>query len=184
MRTSRSIASLLWALAALALIVAGPVMIYRGIDGQQQVRDQLSAQHIQFPEAGAKGLPAGLAGYAGQKVTTGPQAKAYADMVEEHVKAATGGLTYSEVSAKYIAGGSKDPKLAQLRETAFMGESLRGSLMSAYQAWELTWLVIGLGALLSTLSIVFGATAWTLRPRRVTVPPSVEALESKHLAVG
>jgi hypothetical protein len=184
MRSSRSIASWLWALAAVVLVVAGPVMIYRGMDGQSQVRQQLTAQQIQFPAKGDKGLPASLAGFAGQKVTTGPQAKAYADMVETHVKAATGGLTYSQVSAKYMAGGGTDAKLGQLRQTAFMGESLRGSLMAAYQAWELTWLVIGLGALLTGLSVVFAATAVALRPRRVRVPASAEALESEHLTVG
>ncbi|NJC74357.1 hypothetical protein HC031_32285, partial [Planosporangium thailandense] len=173
--------SWLWALTALALIIAGPVMIYRGVDGQHQVRQQLSAQQIQFPATGDKGLPADLAGYAGQKVTTGPQAKAYADMVEHHILAATGGKTYAQVSAAYLAGGSTDAKLAALRQTAFMGESLRGSLMSAYQAWELTWLVIGLGALLTGLSVVSGATALALRPRRITVPASPEALESRHL---
>jgi hypothetical protein len=183
MRTSRSVASVLWALAALAMVVAGPVMIYRGVDGQSQVRDQLAAQKIQFPAKGDKGLPAELASYAGQNVTTGPQAKAYADMVEIHLKEATGGQTYSQVSAKYLAGGGTDAKLGQLRQTAFMGESLRGSLMSAYQAWELTWLVMGLGALLTGFSVVFGATALALRPRRVTVPASPEALESKHLKV-
>jgi hypothetical protein len=182
MRTSRRVASVLWALTALALVIAGPVMIYRGVDGQNQIRHELSAQQIQFPAKGDKGLPADLASYAGQKVTTGPQAKAYADMVEHHVLAATGGQTYSQVSAKFMAGGGTDAKLGQLRQTAFMGESLRGSLMSAYQAWELTWLVIGLGALLTAFSVVFGATALALRPRRITVPASPEALESKHLA--
>jgi len=184
MRTTRRVASVLWALTALALIIAGPVMIYRGVDGQSQIRDQLSAQQIQFPAKGDKSLPADLAAYGGQKVTTGPQAKAYADMVEHHVLAATGGQTYSQVSAKFIAGGGTDAKLGQLRQTAFMGESLRGSLMSAYQAWELTWLVIGLGALLTAFSVVFGVTALVLRPRRITVPASPEALESKHLHVG
>jgi hypothetical protein len=181
MRTSRSIATVLWAATALALVIAGPIMIYKGFDGQTQVRDQLTAQKIQFPAKGDKGLPADLTSYAGQKVTTGPQAKAYADMVEHHIKATTGGLTYSEVSAKYIASGNTDTKLGQQRQTAFMGESLRGSLMSAYQAWELTWLVIGLGALLTGLAVVSGATALALRPRRITVPASPEALESKHL---
>lgn len=180
MRTTRRIAGWLWGLTALALIIAGPVMIYRGVDGQSQVRDQLSAQQIQFPAKDA--IPADLVAYANQKVTTGPQAKAYADMVEEHILKATGGKTYSQVSAAYIASGSKDTKLAGLRQTAFMGESLRGSLMSAYQAWELTWLVIGLGALLTGLAVVAGATGLALRPKRITVPASPEALETRDLA--
>jgi len=73
-------------------------------------------------------------------------------MIETHIKEATGGLTYSQVSAKYLAAtADKSTPAATLatlggeRQTAFMGESLRGSLLSAYQAWEVTYLVIGLG---------------------------------------
>jgi hypothetical protein len=181
MRKSRGIAGILLALAALALFVAGPVMIYQGVHGQNQVRAELTAQKISFPAKGSQGLPADLQSYGGQQVTTGPQAKAYADMVEEHVKAATGGKTYAEVSAAYIASGSKDATLAAQRQTAFMGESLRGSLMGAYQAWELSWLVIGLGALFIGLGVVFGATANAFRPRRVRVPQSPEVLRHEEL---
>jgi hypothetical protein len=181
MRRSRGIAGILLALAALALFVAGPIMIYEGVHGQNQVRDELTAQKIVFPAKGSSSLPASLAAYAGQTVTTGPQAKAYADMVEVHVKEATGGKTYSEVSAAYIASGSKDATLAAQRQTAFMGESLRGSLMGAYQAWQVTWLVIGLGALFVGLGVVFGATAWALRPQRIRVPQSPEVLRHEEL---
>ncbi len=178
---SRTVASILLALAAVALFVAGPIMIYRGVDGQNQVRDQLTAQKITFPAKGSSGLPKNLQSYGGQQVTTGPQAKAYADMVEVHVLEATGGKTYSQVSSAYLASGSKDATLGAQRQTAFMGESLRGTLMSAYQAWELTWLVIGLGALFFALSFVFGATAWAIRNAKVKVPESPEVLQHKEL---
>ncbi len=184
MRTSRGfIASVLLALAGLALLVAGPIMIYEGVHGQSEIRSQLTAQKIVFPAKGDASLPKDLQSYGGQQVTTGPQAKSYADMVEEHVKKATGGLTYSEVSSKWIAGGMKDQTLGQMRQTAFMGESLRGSLMSAYQAWELTLLVMGLGALFTALAVVFGATAWALFPERPRVPESFEAHEGEAAAV-
>jgi hypothetical protein len=45
-----------------------------------------------------------------------------------------------------------------------MGESLRASLLSAYQAWELTSLVVGLGAFFIGLGVVFGATAYAPSP--------------------
>jgi hypothetical protein len=182
MRKSSGIAGILLALAAAALIVAGPIMVWKGFDGQSQIKAQLSAQKIVFPAKGSEGLPANLQSYGGVTVTTGPQAKAYSDMVETHVLAATGGKTYSQVSGEWIAGGMKDPTLAQQRQTAFMGESLRASLLSAYQAWELTWLVIGLGALFTGLSFVFGATAWTMRPIKVTVPASPEVIEHQERA--
>jgi len=61
MRKSRGIAGILLALAALALFVAGPIMIYEGVHGQNQVRDQLTAQKIVFPAKGSTSLPANLA---------------------------------------------------------------------------------------------------------------------------
>ena len=182
MRRSRGVASVLMGLSAVAMLVAGPIMIAQGANGQTMIKDELASQKISFPEDKAE-LPAALQAYVGEQVTTGPEAKAYADYIKGHITEATDGRTYSEVSAQWIAGGRKDADLAQLRQTAFMGETLRGSLMSAYQAWQLTWLVIGLGALLTGLSLVFGVTAWTLRPQRIAVPASPEALETKHLAV-
>ena len=176
MRSSRGIASLLAIIAGLAMVVAGPIMIYKGFDGQSQVKDQLSAQKIVFPPAGSEGLPAAQAKYAGETVDTGTEAKAYADMVETHVLQTTEGRTYSQVSDEWRAGGMKDEELGALRQTAFMGESLRGSLMGAYQAWQITYLVIGLGALVAGLGFVFGAMGVALRPRRIVVPDSPQAL--------
>jgi hypothetical protein len=180
MRKSRSVAGILLALAAVALIVAGPIMVWKGFDGQSQIRGQLTAQKIVFPAKAD--LPADLQSYANVTVTTGPQAKAYSDMVEEHVMAATKGQTYSEVSAAWIAGGRTDATLAQLRQTAFMGESLRASLLSAYQAWELTWLVIGIGALLTGMSVVLGVSAFAMRPIKITVPASPEVIKHQERA--
>jgi len=176
MRTPRGLASILLALTGLVLIVAGPILIYQGFSGQNQIKNELVAQKITFPAKGSKGLPADLQAYGGVQVSNGTQAKAFAQMVEEHIQAATGGRTYSEVSAAYMAGGGTDQTLAGLRQTAFMGESLRTSLLSAYQAWQLTYLVIALGALFIGLAVVFGVTAYALRPTKVKVPESPEVL--------
>jgi hypothetical protein len=162
------------------MFVAGPVMVAQGVQGQRLISDELTAQHVAFPADKAQ-LPDGLKKYAGEKVTSGSDAKAYADLIKTHVAKATGGKTYAEVSDEWIAGGRTDAKLAEVRETAFMGETLRGTLMSAYQAEQVTWLVIGLGALLTALGAVFGVTAYSMRPRKFVVPNSPEALESKHL---
>jgi len=175
--TARTVSAGLVAATGVALLAAGPVMIYEGVHGQHEVTSQLSEQLISFPAKGSSGLPAAQAGYAGQQVTTGPQAKAYADMIETHVKEATGGLTYSQVSAKAMAG-STDTKLAGLKNTAFMGESLRGSLMGAYQAWEVTYLVEGLGVAFAgigavTLTVV-GLTEASRR--KIHVPDTIAAI--------
>lgn len=57
----------------------------------------------------------------------------------------------------------------------------RRSLLSAYQAWGLTWLVVSLGALFTGLGVVFGATAYTMRPIQITIPESPEVLQHKEL---
>ena len=106
-----------------------------------QVQDQLVAQKITFPAAGSPGFTAAeypnLQQYAGQQVDNGPKAQAYAnDYIGHHLTKVAGGKTYSQVSAAYLAGGSKDTTLAAQRTTLFMGETLRGLLLNAYGWWQ------------------------------------------------
>ena len=70
---------------------------------------------------------------------TGPQAKAFADhYVLVHMNAASGGRTYEQVSGEYIAladAAKASPEvqaLGQLRQTLFMGDTLRGLLLYGY----------------------------------------------------
>ncbi|MGC0336717.1 hypothetical protein [Streptomyces sp. SLBN-8D4] len=145
-----------------ALVVAGPVMLWRGRSGRKEIRTELAAQKIAFPE---RGLPADLAAYAGRRVETGPEAHAYAEFIKGNLAKATGGRTYAEITTELHAAGGDHEKLSQLRQTAFMGQSLRASLMSAYQAWHLTTLVTGLGAALTGLGAALVATADALTSR-------------------
>lgn len=48
-----------------------------------------------------------------------------------------------------------------LRETAFVGQLLRASLLGAYQAWLVTTLVVGLGGLFALIGVGFIALAWS-----------------------
>ena len=70
--------------------------------------------------------------YAGQQLTTGAQAQAYADhFIAVHINKLAGGKTYSQLSSASLA----DPKNATLSaqvQTAFRGETLRGLLLNAY----------------------------------------------------
>jgi len=132
-------------IVAAMLLVAGGLLTWAHSFVQDEVHSQLSAQKIFFPPAGSDALkdPAikpYLSQYAGQQMTDGDQAKAYADhYILVHMNEASGGQTYSEVSGQYIAM-SQDPKadpkklaeLGQLRETLFMGNTLRGLLLNAY----------------------------------------------------
>jgi len=155
----RGLAVVLLTAVGAAMLTAGPVMVARGRGGRAEIRRELTDQKIVFPEA--EKLPPNLARHAGAMVATGPQAKAFADMIGDNVRQATGGRTYSEISAE-LATRRGDEKLTALRQTAFMGQTLRASLMSAYQAWHLTTLVIGLGVLLMGVGAALIMTAVVL----------------------
>jgi hypothetical protein len=144
--------TLLLTLAGALLLVAGLVMIVQGMLGRRSVVQELTSQRIAFP---ATGLPAPLARYAETPVRTGIQARAFSELIAGHVAQATGGRTYSEISAEFMGEGRGDQKLERLRQTAFMGETLRGGLLGAYQAWQVTLLVMGLGALVMVIGAVF-----------------------------
>ncbi|GAA3791287.1 hypothetical protein ACFS5L_06380 [Streptomyces phyllanthi] len=159
MDASHRRAGTLIAAVATTLGVAGPVMVLRGRSGRKEIRTELAAQKITFPH---HGLPADLAAYAGRRVETGPEAHAYAEFIKGNLAHATGGRTYAEITTELHAAGGDDEKLSKLRQTAFMGQTLRGSLLSAYQAWHLTTLVMGLGALLTGAGAALMATARTL----------------------
>ena len=128
-----------------------------------QVRDELVAQKISFPAAGTASFSAqeypALQQYAGQQVSNGVMAQAYAnDYIGHHLSKVAGGKTYSQVSALYIAGGSKDATLASQRQTLFMGETLRGLLLNAYGWWQVGQYAFyaAIGLLIASIA-VFGA---------------------------
>lgn len=149
--------SLLLTTIGVALLAAGPVMIAQGLIGRRSITHELTSQKIAFP-SGA-GLPGDLARYAGAPVRTGAQARAFSDLIAEHVDKATGGRTYAEIADEWLAGGRTDERLARLRETAFMGQTLRGALLGAYQAWQITALVTALGVLVAAIGAAFLAMA-------------------------
>lgn len=129
------------------LLVAAGLLNWGATFASDSVKSQLDNQNISFPavEAMPEATKAQLAKWAEKKVTTGEMARDYSDLyIWEHMKAsaiATIGkpATYSEVSGMYmglVRGGSTDTaqiaKLGELRQTLFMGNTLRGMLLEAY----------------------------------------------------
>ncbi|MFI7054248.1 hypothetical protein ACIBLB_19480 [Streptosporangium canum] len=159
MSVVRATAVVLLGAAGAAMVAAGPVMAAQGRKARAEIQAELREQAISFP---GKGLPAGLAVHESKPVLTGPQARAYAQVIGHNVLTATGGRTYAEVSAELFAAGGDDGKLAELRQTAFTGQMLRASLLNAYQAWQLSALVIALGALLTVTGAALLAASTTL----------------------
>jgi hypothetical protein len=124
-------------IVATVLLIVGGLMTWASSFVADNVHTQLVAQRIDFPKAGSEQLndpkvKPYLEQYAGQQLTTGAQAKAYADhYIKVHLDEATGGRTYSELSAAARANPD-DAKAKGLVELAFKGETLRGLLLNAY----------------------------------------------------
>ena len=191
-------------LAVLLLVVSG--LAFWGFSfANGTVRDQLSAQRITMPtEQAMTGLSdadkAALLPFAGQPLDNGDAARAYADhYIQAHMNAASGGKTYSEVSGACTAAKKADPQMQQeatqtvceLRETLFMGDTLRSILLTAYAFGTIGKIAfwgfvatLAAGIVMLVLSIMgfvhasragdelIGAPARALDPGK-TVPPTV-----------
>jgi hypothetical protein len=156
-------------LAALLLIFAG-LLNFGANFANDSVQSQLSNQNIAFPatEAMPSETKDQLAKWAGMQVTTGEMARDYSDLyIWEHMKGSAIAVmgkpaTYSEVSGAYLGlvrGGSSDvEKIKQygdLRETLFMGNTLRGMLLEAY-AFGTLGVIAGYAAIASLVGgIIF-----------------------------
>ncbi|MGG5257539.1 hypothetical protein [Phycicoccus avicenniae] len=129
-------------IVAAVLLVAGGLLVWASSFATTNVHDQLAAQQITMPAAAALTTPemkANLTQYAGQPMTTGAQAKAYADYyIQAHMDEQAEGRTYSQVSGEFMAALKSAPDaqatadLGQLRQSLFMGTTLRGMLLNAY----------------------------------------------------
>lgn len=126
-------------LIALVLILVSGAAFFAHQFIHSQVTSQLSNQKITFPEAGSNQLAAlsstdqeAVAKYAGQQLTTGVQARVFADnYIAAHLRNIGGGQTYAELSAASMANPT-DAKLAKTVDSVFKGETLRGMLLNAY----------------------------------------------------
>src|SRR5690606_26970843 len=121
------------------------------------VHDELGSQNIFFPDEAAlreEGRD-DLVKYAGEQVTTGSEAEAYASYINGHLDNIADGKTYADLGSveraakadleAAIESGASESEIAELqatvdeisgqRDTLFRGETLRGLLLSTY-AWS------------------------------------------------
>ena len=135
--------------------VGGGLLLFGSQFGLNMVHSQLDAQAITFPAKGSAALSPkefpDLQRYAGQKVDTGPKAKAYANgFIRRHLAAAAGGKTYSQVSTLSQADPTNATLTAEVA-TLFKGETLRGLLL---YAWG--WSVVSTLALYAAIGALIG----------------------------
>lgn len=180
-KTFDILASLGGIMLVAALLIAGALATWGYSFANDNVHQQLSQQQITFPAAGSQALASPQIGpylnqYAGQQLTTGAQAKAYADhFIAVHLSE----MPYGGVYAKVSAAAQADPTNTTLKaevQTVFQGTTLRGLLLEAYAfsvfAIIAFWAAIASFALAFLAAVLVAFGFW--HARRVT--PETELL--------
>jgi hypothetical protein len=167
---------------AAVLLVAGGLLTWGYSFANSQVHDQLVAQKIVFPaksNAEFKALPAAdqaaMGAYAGQTLTTGAQAKTYADhFIAVHLTEMGHGRTYAQLSAASLAQ-PKNTALADLVQSVFRGTTLRSMLLEAYGFWQMGQIALW-GAIASFIGaglLLILSIAGLIHGRRVSAESEV-----------
>ena len=148
------------------------------------VTTQLAAQNIVFPAANSAeitALPAvdaaAMREYAGQTMTTGPQAEVWADkFIKVHLSTMP---TYDAASAAARANPTSTADAA-VEATVFQGTTLRSMLLNAYGWWTVGTYAFyaGIGLAIATfgvlLTFVFELVRWRVEALG-TVPATLPA---------
>lgn len=161
--------------AMVVLVIAGGLLLWGHNFASNYVHDELSSQHVRFPDAAALKTEGrtDLLSHAGNQVDSGKEAQAYASYIAGHLNAIAKGATYAdlgkvenaakaEVAAATTSGASptsitalqaKADGITAQRNTLFKGETLRGLLLSAY-AWATMGTIAGIAAVVAFLAAV------------------------------
>lgn len=167
---------------AAVLLAAGGLLTWANTFIGDEVHSQLTMQGITMPSAEElasmpKADANALQKYAGSPLDTGAEAKAYADhYILVHMNEASNGQTYAEVSGKYVAmtdqqkASPAGQQLAGLRQTLFMGNTLRGLLLYGY-AFATIGTIAGIAAIAAfagagVLLVLFALGMWHARRAR------------------
>ena len=161
--------------ASIVLIAFGIGAVYMGVSGRDYVRDNLAAEKIVGTDDST--IP-------GQKVDTGSEAQAFAEVMRKHTLEATGGLTYSEMGRFLDANGkaTSDEKAAAIDQTTkqpvenglrnmWVNETaLATALNTAYFAEQVATFAIVMGFALILAGLGFGVLSLkTLAPEKERV---------------
>ena len=190
---------ILWFVLALGALIVGGAALAMGRFVQDNIRTELAAQQITFTAEDKlsdeeRQLP-GIVENAGQPLTTGNQAQAYAGLIGLHLREAAEGAGYPDAAYATLGGVQRELKAAvttatesgdqaaidaaqtkltdvtNLRNTMLTGSTLRGNLLSAY-GWDnvATGITLG-GAFILVLALVF-FVLFVYEWRRGHLPPT------------
>jgi hypothetical protein len=112
--------------ASIVLIAFGIGSIVIGATGINEVRDKLAQENIVGTDDSS--IP-------GQKVDTGSEAKAFADVMRKHALESTEGLTYAEMGRYVSAASPDDPKGTSDEAAAAKDESGQPVSNGARNIW-------------------------------------------------
>ena len=171
--------------ASVILIAFGIGAVYSGIDGRNYVRDNLAAEKI-------VGTPDST--IPNQKVDTGSEAQAFADVMRKHTLEATNGQTYAEMPRFMGKNGqpTNDEKAAALtpkgtpqdnpaRQIWVTQTALSNALNMSYFAEQVALFSIVMGVALLLTGVGFGIVSIRLLKRRE--PESVTDRVAERSAV-
>ena len=160
------------------LVVAGGLLMWGYSFTTNSVHNQLAQQDIVFPtraefaqaKAGTEitpGMLPYLLKYAGQPLTTGAQAEAYADhFIAVHLSEMPLGGVYASVSAASRANPTNKALAAEVG-TSFEGTTLRGLLLEAYAFSEFgliaLWAAIAAFVLAGVMALLVAFGFWHAR---------------------
>ena len=94
-------------IAGLVMITFGVAAIYMGVDGRTTVRDSLKQEQIVFGSADDPAVAKHASQWVDKQVTTGTQARAFAQIMREHALEGSGGLAYAQMG-RFVS--AKDPR--------------------------------------------------------------------------
>jgi hypothetical protein len=169
--------------AGLVLVIFGAAAIYMGVDGRSTVRDSLRQEQITFGAADDPAVAKYASQWADEQVTTGTQARAFAQVIHEHALEGSGGLTYSQMGRFIAADDPENPagtsdEAAALkdeqgnpvpnsdRSTWVTATALSTALNVSYMAEQMALfgIVVGIALLLSGVGFVILALVAIRRP--------------------
>jgi hypothetical protein len=155
------------------LLAAGALLTWGSNFAEDYVSDELSSQNIFFADEASleEDGRADLVKYAGEQVTTGAEAEAYASLINTHMQGIADGATYAELGgpqseardalAAAQEAGADDATIAELqgtvdqltgqRDSLFRGETLRGLLLSTF-AWSTIGRIAGIAATIAFIA--------------------------------
>ena len=136
--TTRRILELGGLIAGVVLIAFGIAAIYMGVDGRSTVRDSLKQEQIFFGSTDDPAVAQYADQWAGEQVTTGEQARAFANIMRYHTINAewnTENLTYAQMGRFLAADDPGNPKGTSDEAAALKDESGKPVTNSFRNQW-------------------------------------------------